>query len=182
MNNEEYVDFGILGKYQKNNIVLEDDEIQTKEEENIEIKNILEKYNSNFNIINGKILYKLFDEFVGVEPYIWELNKEQFNNILNAKELPSNFEQMSNLEKCNLIFNGEYGKKYVEDDYMKIFNERFPYFDYDRFVDNFYITNVNINNKFGIINIEFRDKTTLFNALMVINYNKDFDIVQFSNG
>lgn len=168
----EEVNLGILGNYSLEDVVCDSDFDSDKEYFDF-IKDVLKKYNDNIELVDRKLLYRMYDELSACGFPIWE--ESDFNKIIDEDKLPENFSNMSEEEKSNLF----YGFEINEDNIKDALSSNVPFFNIDKLKDDIRVRNVNIKKEYNEISIEFDGVCDFFVAMVVFKYDDNFRIREF---
>lgn len=176
-------DFGILGTFPLSNIGFESNNDYSNEEIDNIIKNIINDYKNNIDNINKRLLINIFNNcFYGVDGmYIW--NEDYFNDIINIDMLPSNFNELNDDEKSNILF----GKEIDESDFEDIENSNLKLFNLEKIKEYNKIYNVVIKEKYNVLSIEvyFLCNTagnSICLPMIQMKYSDNFNIINFDPG
>lgn len=172
----EQLYFGILGNYQLNYINYYDEEGYTREQINKKIKNIMKKFKENIDSINNKIFMKIYNIDLLGEP-IWE--EDFFEQIINQDKLPDNFNDLSEEEKSDVLYEIS---KLDEKDFENISNNNLKLFNFKEIEKTAKIYNVTIEPEYKKMSIEFHFLNEYMSPMIVLNYNKDFEIQDYESG
>jgi len=182
-NIENVCDFGILGTYPLANIGFETNNEYSNEEIDNIIKDILNQYKNNIDKINKNIFINIFNNcFYGVTGMdIW--NEDYFNDIVNIDMLPSNFNELNDDEKSDILFE----KEIDESDFEDIENSNLKLFNIEKIKNYNKIYNVVINEEYNSLSIEVYFLCNTANdsiCLPMINmkYSDNFNIIDLDPG
>lgn len=168
----EEINLGILGNYPLENVVCDSD-FDSDEEYFAYIKEVLKKYNDNIELIDRKLLYRMYNELSDCEFYLWD--ESDFNKIIDEDKLPENFYNMSDEEKLALFYDYEIN----EDNIKEVLSSNVPFFNIDKLKDDIRVHNVNIRKEYNEISIEFDGVCDFFAAMIVFKYDDNFRISEF---
>ena len=168
----EEVNLGILGKYSLEDVVCDSDFDSDEEYFNF-IKEVLNLYNDNIELIDRRLLFRMYDELSACEFPIW--NEDGFNKMIDEDKLPENFQNMTDEEKSSLFYDFEIN----EDNIEEALSNNVPFINIDKLKDDIIIRNVNIHKDYNKISIEFDGICDFFCAMVTFKYDDDFRISEF---
>lgn len=166
------VSLGILGKYPLEDVVCDSD-FDSDDEYFEFVKNILNLYNDNIELVNRKLLFKMYDALSACSFPIWKEN--EFKKIIDEDKLPENFQNMTDEEKSKLF----YGFEIKEDNIKETLSDNVPFINIDKLKYDIVVRNVNINKNFKEISIEFDGICNFFYAMVTFKYDDNFKISDF---
>lgn len=180
---EKICNFGILGTFPLDKVNFESNEDYSNEQIDNRIMDILNQYNRNIDSINKKIFIKIFNYCLwGVDGInIW--NEDYFKEIIYVDKLPSNFNDLSDNEKYDILFK----EKIDESDFNDIDNSRLKFFNIEKIKDYCKIYNVFIDEEYKKISLEINflynnNNTAICYPMIEMNYENNFEITNFDSG
>lgn len=168
----EEVNLGILGYYSLDDVVCDSD-FDTDEGYFSFIKDVLKKYNDNIELIDRKLLFRMYDELFACGFPIWK--EDDFDKIIDEDKLPEGFYNMSDEEKEKLFYGFEITEDNIEDAILN----NIPFFNISKLKDDIRVHNVNINKDYNEISIEFDGICDFFTAMVTFKYDDSFRISEF---
>ena len=171
----EFIDFGILGNYEFNDIQYRTNEELTEEQIQIKKREILNDYSKHLDEINKKFFYQIHDNLYSTDYNIWEY--KEFEVIINKEMLPNNFYDLSDKEKRNILY---LSGKYTENELWEKIQQTKPFWNLNNIKDDIKITNIVIDADYNHINIEFNGICEFFVAYTELSYDKDYQIKVFN--
>ncbi len=168
----EIINLGILGDYSLEDVVCDSD-FDTDEEYFTFIRDVLKKYNDNIELIDRKLLYRIYNELSACGFPIWE--EDNFDKIIDEDKLPKGFNSMSDEEKKKLFYDFEITEDNIKDAILN----NIPFFNIGKLKNDIRVHNVNINEKYNEISIEFDGICDFFSAMVTFKYDDSFRISEF---
>jgi len=180
---EKICNFGILGIFPLDKVNFESSETYSDEQIDKKIMEIVNKYNNDIDTMNRKVFIKIFNSCLwGVDRVnIWD--DDYFKDIIYVDKLPSNFNELSDNEKLDILF----GEEIDESDFDDIKNSRLKIFNLEKIKDYCKIYNVSIDEENKKISLEVNflysnNGTAICYPMIEMNYENDFEITNFDPG
>ena len=168
----EEVNLGVLGSFPLEDVICDSD-FDSDDEFFDFIKHILQLFNDNIELIDRRLLFRMYDVLSSCRFAFWE--KDGFNKIIDDSKLPENFQNMSNEEKSKIF----YGFEINEDNIKEALSSNVPFICIDKLKNDIRVHNVTINKDFSEISIEFEGICDFFNAMVTFKYDDNFRISEF---
>ena len=93
----EEVNLGVLGSFPLEDVICDSD-FDSDDEFFDFIKHILQLFNDNIELIDRRLLFRMYDVLSSCRFAFWE--KDGFNKIIDDSKLPENFQNMPNEEQA----------------------------------------------------------------------------------